>query len=153
MLSLICINLMDGLMEHGKVKWFSQEKGYGFITSSSGEDHHFNVQSINGVNLPSNGDSVSFESTNGNKGKRALRVSITSKKTHNPNNAQTRNIDYRVNCPACNKKIVPRMITYRGRAQKSICPYCAATVKTFTSNVLAYFFFGVIIIMAILSIM
>ncbi|MGL6400073.1 cold shock domain-containing protein [Aeromonas veronii] len=37
----------------GTVKWFSSEKGYGFITSEAGEDHYFNVQSINGASLPS----------------------------------------------------------------------------------------------------
>ena len=44
----------------GVVKWFSAEKGYGFITDENGEDYYFNVQGIKGVALPSNGDSVSY---------------------------------------------------------------------------------------------
>ena len=124
-------------MQQGKVKWFSQDKGYGFITSNSGEDHHFNVQAINGANLPSNGDSVTFDSKDGNKGKRALNVSITSKSSQ-----PTRSTDDRVNCPACNKKIVPRMITYKGEPKKSVCPYCAATVKTFSNCFIATAVYG-----------
>ncbi|WP_418356979.1 cold-shock protein [Shewanella basaltis] len=114
-------------MEQGKVKWFSQEKGYGFITSNSGVDHYFNVQAINGANLPSNGDNVSFESISGNKGAKAANVSI-ERRVIRP---KPRQVDDRVNCPSCNKKIVPRMITYQGNPQKSICPYCAALVKNF----------------------
>jgi cold shock CspA family protein len=124
-------------MEYGKVKWFSQEKGYGFITSNVGEDHYFNVQGINGANLPSNGDGVSFESNDGNKGKRALNITITSKCEN-----ITRNIDDRVNCPSCNKKIVPRMITHKGNPEKSVCPYCAATVSTFSKCFIATAVYG-----------
>ncbi|MEH8245755.1 cold shock domain-containing protein [Aeromonas veronii] len=122
----------------GTVKWFSSEKGYGFITSEDGEDHYFNVQSINGALLPSNGDSVQFESKSGNKGPRAINITITAK-------APSQNIrpaDDRINCPSCGKKIVPRLITYRGSPEKSVCPYCAATVKTFSKCFIATAVYG-----------
>lgn len=122
----------------GSVKWFSQEKGYGFITSERGEDHYFNVQSVQGANLPSNGDKVSFDSKPGNKGPRAFNVSIVSKATQ----ASSRHNDDRINCPSCGKKIVPRMITYRGEPEKSVCPYCAATVKKFSSCFIATAVYG-----------
>jgi len=125
-------------MQQGKVKWFSQEKGYGFITSDLGEDHYFNVQAIKGAELPSNGDSVSFESKTGNKGKRAISVSITSKATQ----VKPRHKDDRINCPSCHKKIVPRMITYKGSPEKSVCPYCAATVRTFSNCFIATAVYG-----------
>ena len=122
----------------GSVKWFSQEKGYGFITSENGEDHYFNVRSVQGANLPSNGDKVSFESKPGNKGPRALNVVIVAKATQ----ASSKPHDDRINCPSCGKKIVPRMITYRGEPEKSVCPYCAATVKKFSSCFIATAVYG-----------
>ncbi len=114
----------------GTVKWFSLEKGYGFITSDSGEDHYFNVPSIKGSSLPSNGDVVIFESESGNKGKRASNVTITTKNTAQ----NSTRIDERVNCPSCNRKIVPRINFYQGIPEKSYCPFCAAEVKDFTDT-------------------
>ena len=116
----------------GTVKWFSSEKGYGFITSVSGEDHYFNVQSIKGAKLPSNGDIVNFESTLGKKGKRASNVIITAK---NPEQKKTRTdarTDQRITCPRCNRQIVPRINFYQGIPEKSYCPFCAAEIKDFT---------------------
>lgn len=122
----------------GKVKWFSEEKGYGFITSDSGEDCYFNVQSIHGASLPSNGDFVSFEVKPGDKGPKAFNVKITSK-------AQTKDVgrtDDRIACTGCGKKIVPRMITYRGNPDKSVCPYCATVIKEFSKCFIATAVFG-----------
>jgi cold shock CspA family protein len=118
----------------GTVKWFSSEKGYGFITSESGEDHYFNVQSVEGTSLPSNGDSVSFESKPGNKGLKAVNVSITERAIMQG----FEKTDHRIDCSHCGKKIVPRIITYRGEPEKSVCPYCAGTVKKFKSNIVVY---------------
>ncbi|MGL6400072.1 CFI-box-CTERM domain-containing protein [Aeromonas veronii] len=47
-----------------------------------------------------------------------------------------------MNCPSCDKKIVPRLITYRGSPEKSVCPYCAATVKTFSKCFIATAVYG-----------
>ncbi len=115
---------------HGTVKWFSSEKGYGFITPEGGEDHYFNVRGINGASLPSNGDFVQFESKPGRKGPRAINVTIIAKAS----SQNTRSTDDRINCPSCGKKIVPRMITYYGEPSYSVCPYCAATVARFRES-------------------
>jgi len=122
----------------GTVKWFSSEKGYGFITSEGDKDHYFNIRGIKGAALPSNGDSVQFDSKSGDKGPRAFNVTITAK-AEPQNNRPT---DDRIKCPNCGKKIVPRMITYRGKPEKSICPYCAATVKTFSNCFIATAVYG-----------
>lgn len=114
----------------GVVKWFSVEKGYGFIAPDGGQDHYFNVHDLNGASLPSNGDLVQFESKAGNKGPIAFNITITAKAPAQNN----RPTDDRINCPSCGKKIVPRMITYRGDPAKSVCPYCATTVKKFSSD-------------------
>lgn len=128
----------------GLVKWFSNEKGYGFITSDLGQDHYFNIQSTVGAELPKNGDSVEFESKQGNKGPRAVNVKIIQQSVQQ-SSFNTKDDD-RIICPGCNKKIVPRMITYKGEPDKSVCPYCAATVKSFRnkSRLLGLIIFGLL---------
>jgi CspA family cold shock protein len=60
----------------GTVKWFSNEKGYGFITPESGEDvfvHHSAIQGSGYATL-GEGQTVEFEIENTPKGKRAVNV-------------------------------------------------------------------------------
>jgi len=57
----------------GKVKWFDEQKGYGFIEQEQGEDlfvHHTNLLS----NI-AEGDSVEYEVGEGKKGPCAVNVS------------------------------------------------------------------------------
>jgi|GEM_PF-589106 len=63
-------------MKSGIVKWFSKEKGYGFITADD-TDYYVHVKDIKGTTLPMNGDTVSFAVTESDKGLKAERVSIT----------------------------------------------------------------------------
>jgi len=66
----------------GKVKWFSKEKGFGFICVPEKEDYFFHVSQIQGSDLPNIGDAVSFTPTNGRNGKPAAsEVTITSRAT------------------------------------------------------------------------
>jgi CspA family cold shock protein len=60
----------------GVVKWFSAEKGYGFITPDEGPDvfvHYSAIQS-SGYRKLEAGDKVEFEITEGPKGKQASGV-------------------------------------------------------------------------------
>jgi CspA family cold shock protein len=60
----------------GKVKWFNDAKGFGFITPESGPDvfvHHTAIQS-EGFRSLSEGDSVEFETVQGPKGLQAANV-------------------------------------------------------------------------------
>lgn len=68
----------------GTVKWFSSEKGYGFIVSDTGFDHYFNVRDVRGIEIPREGDQVSFESKSSKKGLRASSVSIHQRATVKP---------------------------------------------------------------------
>jgi len=114
----------------GKVKWFSVEKGYGFITGEDGTDRYFSVQDVVGAELPGNGDSVTFEHRRGNKGPRAGRVTIVAKAAPSANQRQ----DDRVTCEHCNRKMVPRIIMDRGSLSHSICPFCGGLHKDFSNS-------------------
>lgn len=63
----------------GIVKWFSKEKGYGFITrDDNGEDifiHHSGIKS-NGFRTLEEGQRVSFHIAMTDKGKRAVETKI-----------------------------------------------------------------------------
>ena len=63
-------------MVKGKVKWFSNQKGYGFITPESGDDvfvHHSAIQG-DGFKTLDEGQEVEFEVQDGPKGKQAVNV-------------------------------------------------------------------------------
>ena len=63
-------------MAEGKVKWFNESKGYGFITSEEGGDifvHYSSIQG-NGFKTLVEGDSVSFDIEDGPKGPKAINV-------------------------------------------------------------------------------
>lgn len=63
-------------MEKGRVKWFSNHKGYGFITTEAGNDvfvHHSAIQG-DGFKTLDEGQEVEFETTKGPKGDQASKV-------------------------------------------------------------------------------
>jgi cold shock CspA family protein len=115
----------------GKIKWFSEEKGYGYIVAENGKDHYFNVREIQGSVLPRNGDLVIFESSEGGKGPRAISVVITEKSSPGSRLQSNQRVDDRVDCTHCGKKMVPRLILYKGEPQKSLCPFCGGVYKNF----------------------
>lgn len=63
-------------MAQGTVKWFSNEKGYGFIEREDGDDLfvHFSEINIDGYRTLAQGQKVEFEITQGDKGLQASRV-------------------------------------------------------------------------------
>lgn len=64
-------------MTKGTVKWFSDQKGYGFITPEGGAKDvfvHFSAVQGEGFKTLQEGDAVEFEITQGPKGEQAQNV-------------------------------------------------------------------------------
>ncbi|MFO7586986.1 MAG: cold shock domain-containing protein [Gemmatimonadota bacterium] len=63
-------------MSRGKVKWFHDAKGYGFIEDENGKDVfvHYSAIASEGYKSLAEGQEVEFEITDGDKGPRAANV-------------------------------------------------------------------------------
>jgi cold shock protein len=65
-------------MTQGTVKWFNDQKGFGFITTKDGQDlfvHHTSILG-EGFKTLQEGAEVQFEIEKGEKGPRAAQVSV-----------------------------------------------------------------------------
>ena len=63
-------------MNNGTVKWFNNQKGYGFISDENGDDIfvHFSALNMSGFKVLEEGDKVEFEVIEGEKGPQAANV-------------------------------------------------------------------------------
>ena len=66
----------NSIMAEGKVKWFNDQKGYGFIADDGGKEYFVHHSAIEGAGFKSlqEGERVSFEVEQGAKGPQAVRV-------------------------------------------------------------------------------
>ena len=65
-------------MNTGRVKWFNSDKGFGFITADGGKDVfvHFSAIAGSGYKTLEEGQNVSFEITQGDRGDQASNVTV-----------------------------------------------------------------------------
>lgn len=66
-------------MNRGTVKWFSSQKGYGFIKMEDGTDifvHYSGIVSEQKFKSIAERQTVEFEITDGEKGKQAINVTV-----------------------------------------------------------------------------
>src|SRR5439155_7066233 len=71
-----CPQAKELRMARGKVKWFSEAKGFGFITQDEGEDVFVSVRAIQetGLKTLAEGEAIEFDVTRGPKGLQASNV-------------------------------------------------------------------------------
>ncbi|WP_349973641.1 cold shock domain-containing protein CspD [Pseudomonas caspiana] len=75
-------------MLSGKVKWFNNAKGYGFILEDGKTEDlfaHFSAIKMDGYKTLKAGQQVTFEIIQGPKGLHAVNISAAAGNTHSPN--------------------------------------------------------------------
>lgn len=77
-------------MATGKVKWFNNAKGYGFILSDeAGEDlfAHYSAIEMEGYKTLKAGQQVTFDITRGDKGLQAFNIKLVEEPAHYSSNS------------------------------------------------------------------
>ncbi len=68
----------------GRVKMFSQDKGYGFILGEDGYDYFCHISEIHSVDMPTANSIVEFQPSETERGKKAISVTVVQKYEQRP---------------------------------------------------------------------
>jgi len=109
----------------GIVKWFSQEKGYGYITDRNNIDLYCGVKDVIGADLPEYGDKVEFEEYVGRESAPAA-TNIIILERKNPSFKK-------INCNSCQLDVKPKVWHFGGTDYTNmktayLCPHCGSTL-------------------------
>lgn len=124
----------------GTVKWYSNDKGFGFISGEDSQDYWFHISVMPADSRPVVGDAVEFSHEMGPKGPRATRVTPLGGATSGKRgNAHAHNA--RTTCTHCGKSMIPRIVTgpplIHGKGswtpvpKYSLCPFCGNRHQSF----------------------
>ena len=58
----------------GKVKFYNEQKGFGFITPDQGNDIFFHITDVDNQEVLKEGEAVKYDETQGDRGLKAIRV-------------------------------------------------------------------------------
>lgn len=145
----------------GLIVMYNKDKGYGFVKGEDNQEYHFKDRAIAFGEMPEKGrhceftPSVSTQTTSNKKSKKpqieSLKVLATqvnsapvpppishTRNTLRPVQPRSAYRDDRVTCPHCGKKIVPRVIYWKGMVDRSICPFCTKTIDVSDEPIQAF---------------
>ena len=112
---------MDNEKKIGVIKWFSEEKGYGYVTDKRNQDLYFGVKDVIGADLPTNGDKVKYEEYIGKENVNAAKDIVILEK---------KNPDFKkIHCDSCDAEVKPKHWHFGGTDYTNIktaymCPNC-----------------------------
>lgn len=123
---------MPNQTKKGVVKWFSIDRGYGYIVGKDNVDRHFGVTDVVGATLPQIGQQVHFLPVQNSRGAGATSVELIDKSSDKGVG------DGRIICEGCNNRVNPRIVINRGETERSVCPVCGATIRRFMALELSW---------------
>lgn len=134
----------------GRIKFFSENEGYGFIQGEDCIEYYFDIHGIKSfTSVPKMGNSVTFDVSPNKKDNlfTANNVEISTSDT------DTKKEDQRVTCPKCHKKVIPRLSMQDGVPAASFCPFCGGLIKDFTKDSNLEVIIKIVIMVVLVAIM
>ena len=119
----------------GTVTHFNSEKGFGFVKCRDGREFFFGFRVVEEKRFPRVGDKVQFlpsylEPKPG-KAPEIKRMRFAKLVPGEVSLQEDGLDDGMVRCPNCGKRVMPRVVTWRGSPESTYCPLCGGLIKQF----------------------